>query len=210
MYNLAIGGDQMKNELARILKIELKNFKNIKNGEIEFMSYKNENFFSQESDIIGIYGQNGSGKTALIEALWILKYTILGESLPDDSKEYIYQGEEEAVIKVVFGLKLREKNYQIFYEMAIKKQGDNSTVISREDLSYKKLENESWSYKRGIISHNIEDKENILSPQQNYNLLTSGNKEKKVDVKVAKELAKNNPIIKIAIIFFIFSSHLLV
>ena len=193
----------MKNQLVRILKIELNNFKNIKNGEIEFTSYKKENFFSKESDIIGLYGQNGSGKTALIEALWILKHTILGETLPDDSKEYIYQGEEEAVMKVVFGLQLKEEKYQIFYEMAIKKQEDNKTLISREDLSYKKLEDEGWSYKRGIISHNLEDKENILSPQQNYNLLTSGNKEKKVDVKVAKELAKKEET------SFIFSQEML-
>mgnify|MGYP006292711827 CR=1 FL=1 len=193
----------MKNQLVRILKIELNNFKNIKNGEIEFTSYKKENFFSKESDIIGLYGQNGSGKTALIEALWILKHTILGETLPDDSKEYIYQGEEEAVIKVVFGLQLKEEKYQIFYEMAVKQQENNKTIIAREDLSYKKREDEGWSYKRGIISHNLGDKENILSPQQNYNLLTSGNKEKKVDIKVAKELAKKEET------SFIFSQEML-
>jgi len=41
--------------------------------------------------VLGIYGQNGSGKTAFIEALWILKMVLLGESLPGDIKDNIYQ-----------------------------------------------------------------------------------------------------------------------
>ncbi|PXV58886.1 AAA family ATPase [Halanaerobium congolense] len=41
--------------------------------------------------MLGIYGQNGSGKTAFIEALWILKMVLLGESLPGDIKDNIYQ-----------------------------------------------------------------------------------------------------------------------
>jgi len=180
----------MNENYIRIQKIKLKNFKNVKNGTIDFPSYKNNNNFSKKSDLIGLYGQNGSGKTALIEALWILKNTLLGESLPDNCKNYIYQGKQISSIEIVFSAQLDDKRYQIFYNMKMKKRKDNEVYINNEDLSYKKLEKEKWSYKRGIISYNFEDEDTIFSPQKNYKLLTQNNKETKIDLKVTKELAR--------------------
>ena len=57
----------MKEAKVRIKNIKLKNFKNVGYGKIEF-SPKNDEQISP-ADIIGIYGQNGSGKTAVIDAL---------------------------------------------------------------------------------------------------------------------------------------------
>ncbi len=51
--------------VVRIQEIEVENFKNVLNGVITFESYKKEIFFFQDShnsDIVGLYGQNGSGK----------------------------------------------------------------------------------------------------------------------------------------------------
>ncbi len=180
----------MKERYIRIQQISLKNFKNVKSGTIDFSSYKNNNIFSKKSDLIGLYGQNGSGKTALIEALWILKNTLLGESLPENCKDYIYQGEKVSNISIILSAILDEEKYQIFYDMEIKKNSDNEVYINKEDLSYKKLEKGEWSYKRGIISYDFEDKEKIFSPQKNYKSLVQNNKEAKVDLKVTKELAR--------------------
>ena len=47
----------------RVLKIEVRNLKNLNHGFIEFDSYKkvlNGDFEFDKSDIIGIYGPNGS------------------------------------------------------------------------------------------------------------------------------------------------------
>ena len=55
----------------RVLKISVKNLKNLKDGSIEFESYKNVlsgNFNFEKSDIVGIYGQNGSSKSTIINA----------------------------------------------------------------------------------------------------------------------------------------------
>jgi hypothetical protein len=85
---------------------------------------------------------------------------------------------------------LGEDKYQSFYEMVIERRENAASVIIKEDLSYKKLEEDGWTYKRGIITHNLDDKKQLLSPQKNYNLLTKNNKDAQVDLKVAKELAK--------------------
>ena len=180
----------MKDRMLRLQQVQINNFKNVRQGQVDFNSYKSEDFFSKTSDVLGIYGQNGSGKTAFIEALWILKMVLLGESLPGNIKDYIYQGEKEAVINVVFSMSLGEDKYQLFYEIVIERRGNATPVIIKEDLSYKMLEEDGWTYKRGIITHNLDDKEQLLSPQKNYNLLTKNNKDAKVDLKVAKELAK--------------------
>ncbi|TDP82036.1 AAA domain-containing protein, partial [Halanaerobium saccharolyticum] len=192
----------MKERMLRLQQVQLNNFKNVRQGQIDFNSYKSEDFFSEASDVLGIYGQNGSGKTAFIEALWILKLVLLGESLPGDIKDYIYQGEKEAAINAVFSMSLGENKYQLFYEMVIERRENASPVIIKEDLSYKKLEEDGWTYKRGIITHNLDEKEQLLSPQKNYNLLTKNNKDAKVDLKVAKELAKKEQT------SFIFSSEM--
>jgi len=192
----------MKERMIRLQQVELKNFKNVKGGVIDFSSYKNEDFFSEKSDILGLYGQNGSGKTAFIEALWILKKILLGAGLPKDTKDYIYQGESKAGINTVFSALLGEEKYQLFYELVIQRRDHANTVIIKEDLSYKKLKDDGWTYKRGIISHDLEDKEQIFGPQKNYNLLAKKNKDAKVDLKVAKELAKKEQT------SFIFSSEM--
>ena len=50
--------------MVRILEIKLKNYKNVSNGTVKMASISNiENGFG---DLLGIYGQNGSGKTSFI------------------------------------------------------------------------------------------------------------------------------------------------
>lgn len=188
--------------MIRLQRIELINFKNIRNGDVDFLSYKNENYFSKESDLLGFYGQNGSGKTAFIEALWILKNILLGESLPKDCKDYIYQGKKEAMIKTVLSLEMKENKYLIFYDLIIGINENGKALVSSEDLSYKKLKDADWTYKRGIISHEINERDQLFNPQKNYNLFIKDNKDARVDLKVAKELAKKEAT------SFIFSSEM--
>ena len=69
-------------DIVRILEIELNNFKNVKNGVIQMPSEQEEKYFEYSSDIVGIYGQNGSGKTAVIQAMAFIQRLLMGESLP--------------------------------------------------------------------------------------------------------------------------------
>lgn len=67
----------------RIQKIVLKDFKSVTNGEIVFECGKHFVPQGTQADILGVYGQNGSGKTSLIEALSILKQLMIGYSAQD-------------------------------------------------------------------------------------------------------------------------------
>lgn len=61
--------------MFRLLKIEIDGIKTIGHGEILFpeaAEYKKYNFVNPSSGIVGVYGQNGSGKTSVIDCLFLL------------------------------------------------------------------------------------------------------------------------------------------
>ena len=73
----------MKGLVVRLIKADLRNIKNVEYGSIDFISYNSVMNRAElsGSDIIGIYGQNGSGKTTMIESLDILKHVHSGLSV---------------------------------------------------------------------------------------------------------------------------------
>ena len=84
----------MKHNIVRINKIVLNNFKNVKKGVAEMPAYSGKELFSEKADVLGLYGQNGSGKTSVVEALRFVKTLLSGEKLPADAKEYIAQAKK--------------------------------------------------------------------------------------------------------------------
>ena len=62
----------MGNIVVRLSSLTLKNIKNVKNGIIIMPLANERKFECSRAEILGIYGQNGSGKTSMIEALAIL------------------------------------------------------------------------------------------------------------------------------------------
>lgn len=73
--------------------IEIKNLKNVYNGTIDIC---------KESDIVGVYGQNGSGKTAIIQTLVLFKKIVSGEHIRNDMNYCISVDKDECQIKLVF------------------------------------------------------------------------------------------------------------
>lgn len=88
----------------RIQKIELNNFKCVSHGEIEIKNGRKNNSKGATSNILGIYGQNGSGKSAVIEALAILKRAMSGDPVPTRYSECIASGAEYAALAFTFDL----------------------------------------------------------------------------------------------------------
>ena len=68
----------MEKYTVRVDEIVIKNFKNVEYGMIDF---KNSNSKIKAS-VLGIYGQNGSGKTTVIDSLKLLKLILMGSSIP--------------------------------------------------------------------------------------------------------------------------------
>ena len=69
----------MNDTIVRIESIEIKNFKNVGYGHLDFGNSKK----GYKASILGLYGQNGSGKTALIDALELLQFAFSGRSAPN-------------------------------------------------------------------------------------------------------------------------------
>ena len=97
--------------LVRIVETELKNFKNVEYGDIKYVNYSNAEYRAElkQSDINGIYGQNGSGKTAIIEALDILQTIMSGNSVPYDEYEGMFNNDTLMSVSTVFYIKCEDK-----------------------------------------------------------------------------------------------------
>ena len=81
--------------IVRLQMASIFNVKNVKQGTIFFPSKLDKSYLDGKSDVVGIYGQNGSGKTAMITALRILGSTLSGDKFFPSVTNYIYQGSSE-------------------------------------------------------------------------------------------------------------------
>lgn len=93
---------------VRIVKAKLENFKSVGCGEIDFSCGRNKVPYDTKSDILGIYGQNGSGKTSFIDALDILRHLLIGSQVPSIYAECITKGEEYAKLGFTFDFQYKD------------------------------------------------------------------------------------------------------
>ena len=88
-----------------------------------------------ESEIIGIYGQNGSGKTTVVEAMHMLRLILSGNPLPENSGDYIHQAAESAELSFEFNVQLHQQTCAVYYQAQLERCGSSSANISKEKLS---------------------------------------------------------------------------
>ena len=118
----------------RITRAILQDFKNVEYGEINFRCGKIFVPYGTGSDILGLYGQNGSGKTAFIEALYILKQLLRGSKVQDLFSECVAKNKEFARLTFQFELQYedgRVRNAQ--YEFCITQEKIKSNAEDRMD-----------------------------------------------------------------------------
>ena len=74
------------NGIVRLEALRMKNFKNIINGEIYYSEQKRVSRGDIDDDsfsnILGIYGQNGSGTTTCLDALRMIQRILSGVNIP--------------------------------------------------------------------------------------------------------------------------------
>ena len=99
----------MENVIVRLLELQINNLKNVKNGKIEFLNSNIKDSLKLKSgDILGIYGQNGSGKTTTIDALGILKSILSEFPLNKELKNLITFAEKETILFFKFYIEAGE------------------------------------------------------------------------------------------------------
>lgn len=156
--------------MKRLSRIEIYNFKNIKRAELDF-----------KNSILGLYGQNGSGKTALIDVLDLVKTVLCGHSVASDFLNLIHVDAEYSRIVVQFTMDEKERHSEIEYSFKL-----NRTSIYDEILSYGYVDGEARVVKSKLI-----DTSNSLtfSPVSKYKSLIGSSKENELNVMVIKKLA---------------------
>lgn len=130
--------------LIRLTQVELQHVKNVERGHLDFKSPQGLN----SASLLGLYGQNGSGKTALIEAINLLKDVMSGASLSREYKDFISKGKEFAQLSFGFEIQSKSFTFNVFY--AFKVHHVQPTVEELKDqpdaLSRIEIYDESFKY----------------------------------------------------------------
>ena len=124
----------MENRSVRITNIAVENFKNVKKGVICLENKKKE----YKASILGVYGQNGSGKTALIDAIALLKNILCGQPIPARYADYINVDAKIAKLSYQFRIKYDEGSFDVWYDYCLKKVEDDNTLNMDENTSQMK------------------------------------------------------------------------
>ncbi len=188
----------MSKRFIRIENISIENFKNVQKGTLD-LENRRKNY---RASIVGLYGQNGSGKTALIDALQLLKFVLCGKAVPEKYADYISIAESCSLLKFQFKMQLNEAVYDIWYQFSLKKVIDdpdsNEYRLSDSELKYKaQIFDEALSFgytskeekirKNSLIDTRTSD---IFIPKSKYNALLGKAKDDVTELLVTKRLAQ--------------------
>lgn len=184
----------MENLIVRLSLIELNNIKNVKVGKIEMPFKFKRQFGYDSSEVLGLYGQNGSGKTAAIDTLYYLQQIMNGNSIVDEFVDYVDNESETATIQTEFCIYGNNLIYEVEYKILFRKTRDGKIQIYKESLSYAKTQNSIRTKKITLLEYCIEDKDNIFLPKKRLNEIMEQYKDQKMNLIVAKKIAKKTKI----------------
>lgn len=157
--------------MKRLSRIEICHFKNIKRAELDF-----------KNSILGLYGQNGSGKTALIDVLDLVKTILCGHSVSSDFSDLIHVDAEYSRIVVQFTMDEKERHSEIEYSFKL-----NRSCIYDEILSYAYTDGETRVVKSKLIDTSNSP---TFSPVSKYKSLIGPSEENELDVMVIKKMVR--------------------
>jgi len=126
---------ELKYPTIRINRISLENMKSVKSGSIDFNAV--DAISKYKSSMLGIYGQNGSGKTVVIESMAIIKAVLSGRPINPRYLENISFGENSGSIEVEFVvISENETNYYATYKCTLEQLNDpNENAVNNESSS---------------------------------------------------------------------------
>lgn len=148
--------DMIKKYKVRIMRSEIHNIKNVVYGEVPYMNYGciNRNALCENNDIVGVYGQNGSGKTALVESLDILRQILRGNPINYDTYAGILSRNGSSSIVTEFFVWIGEEKFKVSYKADLRVNEKEKTIeIYSEELRYWNR-GASWKTERDIAFTN--------------------------------------------------------
>lgn len=184
--------------VVRLERISIENFKNVKYGQLCFANNRKK----YRASILGLYGQNGSGKTALIDAIELLQLVLKGQPIPPKFADYINVEAGCASLHYEFSIVGKEEKYQAFYEfklMAEKTEtAQNMAIHESEELHFKAViadEVLSYAYESGSLKARKSalidtSSPKVFAPAGKYACLVGKSKELAMNLVVDKKIAQ--------------------
>ena len=181
----------MKKPIVRLSSLQLTNIKNVKKGTIYMPNTVNKILSADKAEILGIYGQNGSGKTAIVDALYFLQKVMIGADLDQSLEDYMDMDSDTAEIFADFNLFMNGIVFEIGYRLSLSRE-EKEVVISRETLSAAKNENGIRTNKTVFMDYQRDQTNTIFKPQKRLDEILEENKDIKTDLIVARKMAEKS------------------
>ena len=181
----------MKNLVVRLSSLTLKNIKNVENGTIVMPLANEQDFKNVKAEILGIYGQNGSGKTAIVDALYFLQSIMIGETLDPTISDYITTDAMNAEVNAEFKIFGEGVLYEAGYHIVFSKVDDGVT-IEREYLNGAISQDGHRTSKNIFMDYQKAQSDVIFKPLKRLEELIGKDKNVKMDLLVARKMAEKS------------------
>ncbi|MFJ7370579.1 AAA family ATPase [Lysinibacillus sp. NPDC098008] len=165
--------------IIKVKKITMQNLRNVGHGEL-VLTVSFDTFL--QANVVGLYGQNGSGKTTIVDAFALLKTLLSGDSkLPAQNKRLIMAGEQTASLDFEFLVENEFGTFFVFYYVELQEDQHRLYPIV-ERLSYK----ENIKGKRAKVLMAVTEQDVHIRKSSLANI----NEEVRIQLLVLQQLAR--------------------
>ena len=172
IFCIEIGNSTMS--IIQIQSITLNNFKNVVHGFVEFKNH-----------VLGVYGQNGSGKTAIVNALEFLQCLARGDSLNPIAAHYILRGQKSSECTFLFNVFENDEIVKtLSYTFSVELNQESGLQVVAEQLVEKVTDKKQTT----LVKYEKNNETQWLTPAADWKAITT-NKDYAIKLGVLREIA---------------------
>ena len=177
--------------IIRLSSLKISNIKNVRTGQIVMPGVCQKQLTYKNAEVLGLYGQNGSGKTAIIDALYYLQKVMIGGRLEKEIVDYIDVNGNQAEIAADFNIFKEAVIYEASYKIVLQRS-ENGVKIVQETLSCAVNESDTRSNKTAFMDYQCSDKKNVFVPKKRFDEVIEADAANKTDLIVARKIAEKS------------------
>lgn len=177
--------------IVRLSSLKISGIKNVRSGQIIMPNTCRKQQTYKNAEVLGVYGQNGSGKTAVIDTLYYLQKIMIGSMLEEKLTDYIDVNGDRAEIVADFNIFAEAVIYEVSYKIILQRN-EKSVEIIRETLSCAVNKDDARSNKTVFMDYQRADKENVFAPKKRLEEVVEADTENKTDLIVARKMAEKS------------------